>query len=160
MPSKIIHAGRMIDTDSGDVRERVSIVIDGNLIKSVQPGYIQGDNIIDLKNSTVMPGFMDMHTHLMLEVTPQSYSDEFFKEESYFAIRATVNAKKTLAAGFTTVRDLGSDPRVTKELKAAIDRGEIAGPRIFNAGKSIGTTGGHVDPTNGRNFQLMKDPGT
>jgi imidazolonepropionase-like amidohydrolase len=155
----IIHAGKMIDTETGQVLNQVSIVIEGDRIQSVTQGYIQGEQIIDLTDSTVMPGLMDMHTHLINEMTAASYSDKFFHEESFFAIRAVVNAQKTLMAGFTTVRDLGSDPRVTRELRDAINQGVIPGPRIYHAGKSIATTGGHADPTNGVNHELMKDPG-
>lgn len=156
---KVIHAGKLIDTERGKVLEKQSIIIEGKQIVDVKPGYVSGDNIIDLKDSVVMPGLMDMHTHLMTDVTPESYTEEFFHDESYFAIKATVNAQKTLQAGFTTVRDLGSDPRVTRELSKAINSGMIPGPRMFNAGKSIATTGGHADPTNGLNYKLMKDPG-
>ncbi len=156
---KVIHAGKLLNVESGNLLEQVSIVVKDNKIESIEKGFITGDNIIDLSDSTVLPGFMDMHTHLMLEITPQSYTEQFFREESYYAIKATVNAKKTLDAGFTTVRDLGSDPKVTRELQRVINNGLIPGPRIYNAGKSIGTTGGHVDPTNGVNEELMKDPG-
>ncbi len=156
---QVIHAGQLIDTRSGRVLKQVSIVIDSNKIMDVKKGYVNAEQIIDLKDSTVMPGLMDMHTHLMLEITANSYSEKFFHEESFYAIRATVNAKKTLMAGFTTVRDLGGDPKVTRELSNAIGNHTIAGPRMFNAGKSIGTTGGHVDPTNGVNHKLMEDPG-
>ncbi len=155
----VIHAGKMIDTDAGRVLEQVSIVIEGDRIKSISSGYIDGETVIDLKDSTIMPGLMDMHTHLMNEMTADSYTEKFFHEESFFAIRAVVNAKKTLMAGFTTVRDLGSDPKVTRELRDAINNNIIPGPRIFNAGKSIATTGGHADPTNGVNHELMRDPG-
>ncbi|MCO7226777.1 amidohydrolase family protein [Pleionea sp. CnH1-48] len=156
---KIIHAGKMIDTINGKVREKVSIVIEGNKIAAIKEGYVQGAEIIDLKNATVMPGLMDMHTHLMNEMTAESYTEGFFHNESFFAIKAVANANKTLLAGFTTVRDLGGDPNVTVELRKAIDKGTVPGPRVFTAGKSIATTGGHADPTNGLNHELMKDPG-
>ncbi|NVJ59871.1 MAG: amidohydrolase family protein [Gammaproteobacteria bacterium] len=157
--TEIIHAGRLIDTERGKVLEKQSIVIENGVIVDVKNGYIDGKNIIDLKDSTVMPGLMDMHTHLMSGATPSSYTEKFFHEESFFAIRAVVNAEKTLMAGFTTVRDLGSDPKVTRELDDAIDKGVVPGPRLFNAGKSIATTGGHADPTNGVHIDMMKDPG-
>ncbi len=155
----IIHAGKLIDTEAGKVLTEQSIVIEDGTITDIQSGYLTGKQVIDLKDHTVMPGLMDMHTHLMSGATPDSYTERFFHEQSFFAIRAVVNAEKTLMAGFTTVRDLGSDPKVTRELDSAIDSQLIPGPRIFNAGKSIATTGGHADPTNGLHIDMMKNPG-
>jgi len=156
---QVIHAGFLVDTESGSVLSERSIVINNGRVVKVVKGYIAGEQVIDLKDSTVMPGLMDMHTHLTSGASPSAYTEKFFHEQSFFAIRAVVNAEKTLMAGFTTVRDLGSDPRVTREIDQAIDNRTIKGPRIFNAGKSIATTGGHADPTNGVNQELMGSPG-
>lgn len=156
---QVIHAGRLIDTLSGKVLKEQTIVVDRGMITQVTAGYQSSADAIDLKDATVMPGLMDMHTHLTSGASPNAYTEKFFHEESFYAIRGVVNAQKTLLAGFTTVRDLGSDPKVTVELDKAIDQGTIPGPRIFNAGKSIATTGGHADPTNGVNHHLMQDPG-
>ncbi|WMS86897.1 metal-dependent hydrolase family protein [Pleionea litopenaei] len=156
---QVIHAGFLVDTESGSVLPERSIVINNGRVVKVVKGYIAGEQVIDLKDSTVMPGLMDMHTHLTSGASPSAYTEKFFHEQSFFAIRAVVNAEKTLMAGFTTVRDLGSDPRVTREIDQAIDNRTIKGPRIFNAGKSIATTGGHADPTNGVNQELMGSPG-
>lgn len=104
-----------------------------------------------------MPGLMDMHVHLSGELSPQSYSENFFMNRDDFAFRSVQYAEKTLMAGFTTVRDLGGN--VNTSLRNAINKGWIVGPRIFSAGKSLATTGGHADPTNGLNIELIGDPG-
>jgi imidazolonepropionase-like amidohydrolase len=160
--SRVIHAGQLIVGEDQKIKKQVSIVVEKGLIKEVVSGYINRDGfeVIDLKNSTVMPGLMDMHTHLSGEFNKTSYGEKFTMSEADWAIRSTVFAKKTLMAGFTTVRDLGELKRgVVRSLRDAINKGIAIGPRIFNAGKSIGTTGGHVDPTNGVIHSLMGDPG-
>jgi imidazolonepropionase-like amidohydrolase len=102
---------------------------------------------------------MDMHTHLSDQFSRDTYSEGFFLNPTDYAIRSTVYAKRTLMAGFTTVRDLGDDGMVTVSLRNAINGGLIPGPRIFTSSKAIGTTGGHADPTNGWNARLRGDPG-
>jgi imidazolonepropionase-like amidohydrolase len=160
--NSVIHAGHLIVGEEQKTLKQVSIVVEDGLIKDVISGYVERDgfNIVDLKNATVMPGLMDMHTHLSGEFNKTSYGEKFIMSEADWAIRSTVFAKRTLMAGFTTVRDLGELKRgVVRSLRDAIDKGITVGPRIFNAGKSIGTTGGHVDPTNGVIHSLMGDPG-
>ena len=105
-----------------------------------------------------MPGFMDMHVHLEGESSPSVYLEEFTKNPADVAYDAAVFAKRTLLAGFTTVRDLGGSG-VNTSLSKAIAMGKIEGPRIYSAGKSIATTGGHADPTNGYRYDLQGDPG-
>lgn len=159
----MIHAGQLIDGVSDKVRHEVSITIRDNKIVAVQRGYKSpqaGQRLVDLKNQTLMPGLMDMHSHLSGEINNTSYSEKFFMNSADYAFRSGKFAEDTLMAGFTTVRDLGEfSPGVVIALRNAISKGYVQGPRIFAAGKSIGTTGGHVDPTNGVNRQLMGDPG-
>lgn len=156
-----LYCGSVIDIESGKVLSEKTIVVSENKIKSIQNGYIDGgteDVIIDLKGKTVLPGLIDMHVHIEGQSSPQSYIHSFTKNEADIAFESTVYAENTLMAGFTTVRDLGGSG-VNIALRNAIDKGVVKGPRIFTAGKSLATTGGHADPTNGRKKDLMGDPG-
>ena len=158
----IIHAGRLIDGRHGEPRAQVSIVIDDGKIKKVEAGYVAaqaGDTVIDLKEYTVLPGLMDMHTHLMSQHSKDSYTDKFFMEQADYALRSTVYARLTLMAGFTTVRDLGDNGVNSIALRKAIEKGWVPGPRIFTAGKSLATTGGHADPTNALRGDFRRDAG-
>ena len=156
----LIHAGRLIDGESDLARQRVTIVVSDDRIVSVKDGYLQPaaeQNVIDLRNHTVMPGLMDMHTHLMTQHHKKVYSDRFFLNEADFALRSVHYCKLTLMAGFTTVRDVGDNGVNSVSLRKAISAGWIAGPRIFTAGKSLATTGGHADPTNGLKGEFRRD---
>jgi len=159
----LIHAGKLIDVVNLQVREACSIRVIGNKIHGVYDGYQtagKNEKVIDLKAYTVMPGLMDMHVHLSLEMNKSFYMERMRTNPADAALRATVYARKTLEAGFTTVRDLGEAYRgVPIALRKAIESGLVPGPRIFAAGKSIATTGGHADPTNGLNFEWMGNPG-
>lgn len=156
-----LHCGSIFDVESGKLLSEKTIIVSGNKIKSIENGYAQaqdGDTTIDLKDKTVLPGFIDMHVHIEGEASPTRYLDRFTKNEADVAFQSTVYAERTLMAGFTTVRDLGGSG-VNIALKNAIAKGLVDGPRIFTAGKAIGTTGGHADPTNGMRKDLMGDPG-
>lgn len=157
----IIHAGTLIDGQSNQAYKKRTIIIEDTLIVSVINGYQEpqkNDIYLDLKKYTVLPGLMDMHVHLDGEYNKNSYSERFSFEAADRAIRAVVNAKKTLMAGFTTVRNLGDSDNVTISLRNAINQGIISGPRIFSAGKSLATTGGHADPTNGVREDIFHIP--
>ena len=141
--------------------DKMTIIVSGTEIKGVKKGFEIPDSdniIIDLKDSTVMPGFIDLHVHMESEYNPEKYLNEFTAEESEIAFSSIKFAKRTLMAGFTTVRDLGGSG-VNISLRNAINKGEVIGPRIFTAGKAIGTTGGHADPTNGWKKSIAGDPG-
>jgi len=156
-----IQCGNLFDSASGKMLSEKTIVVDGNKIKFIENGFVSGttdDKVIDLKNSYVLPGFIDMHVHIEGESSPTRYLDRFTKNDVDVAFQSTVYAKRTLMAGFTTVRDLGGSG-VNIALKKAINKGIVDGPRIFTAGKAIGTTGGHADPTNGMRKEYMGDPG-
>lgn len=157
-----IHAGSLIDVVEGTTKANVTIVVaDGKFVRIVN-GYqdpSEGDVLVDLKQHTVMPGLMDMHTHLMWQHSAKSYTEKFFMNKAEYALRSSVYAKRTLMAGFTTVRELGDDGTNSVALRKAIDEGWIVGPRIFTAGKSLATTGGHADPTNGLRGDFRQDAG-
>jgi imidazolonepropionase-like amidohydrolase len=107
-----------------------------------------------------MPGFMDMHTHISTQNNgPASYMEGFTLNEADFAIKGVMYAEKTLTAGFTTIRNLGDRYNESVALRNAINKGMVKGPRIYTAAKSIATTGGHADPTNGHSHLIMGDPG-
>ncbi len=160
--SYYLHCGKLIDTENGKVLSKMTIVVTKNTITNVLKGYInpsaKTDSVIDLKNKTVMPGLIDMHVHIEHEMSPTRYIENFTLDDVDAAFKSTIFAKRTLMAGFTTVRDLGGSGVNTK-LRNAIRKGYVIGPRIYSAGKAIGTTGGHADPTNGVRKELMGDPG-
>lgn len=157
-----LHCGKLIDTKSGKISTEMTIIISGNKIVGVQKGYVfsddQKDILIDLKQKTVMPGLIDMHVHVEFEMSPSRYLDGYTLNEADVAFNSVKFAEITLLAGFTTVRDLGGTG-VNVSLRNAINSGKIKGPRIFTAEKSLATTGGHADPTNGSSRELMGDPG-
>ena len=157
-----LHVGKLFNSNEGKMLDNMTIIVSGNKIKDIKKGYELPENdnsvIIDLKDSTVMPGFIDLHVHIESEYNPEKYLNEFTAEESEIAFSSLKFAKRTLMAGFTTVRDLGGSG-VNISLRNAINKGEVIGPRIFTAGKAIGTTGGHADPTNGWKKSIAGDPG-
>jgi len=156
-----LQCGRILDVKSGKMLSEKTIVVSGNSIKSIENGYRTGgaqDVVVDLKDKTVLPGFIDMHVHIEGQSSPNTYIQRFTLNDADVAFQSTVYANNTLMAGFTTVRDLGGSG-VNIALRNAINKGVIVGPRIFTAGKAIGTTGGHADPTNGMKKDLMGDPG-
>jgi imidazolonepropionase-like amidohydrolase len=157
-----LHCGAIFDAPKGKLIKEQTIVVEGNKIIQLQKGYIQptGENtsVIDLKNKTVLPGFIDMHVHIENEYNATSYINQFVDNDADTAYDAALYAQRTLLAGFTTVRDMGGSG-VNVSLRDAIAAGKVPGPRIFTAEKAIGTTGGHADPTNGSKKSLMGDPG-
>lgn len=157
-----LHCGKIMDTQSGKVLSNKTIVVSGTKITKILDGFVSKTNEkdieIDLKNKFVLPGLIDMHVHIEKETNSASYSAKFTENEADVAFESVRIAEVTLMAGFTTVRDLGGTG-VNISLRNAINKGTVKGPRIFAAGKSIATTGGHADPTNGSSRKLMGDPG-
>lgn len=157
----ILHCGRLIDVVKGTILTEQSIIIEGNKISDIQKGYINAqatDKVIDLKHSTVMPGLIDCHVHMEHETNPNRYLEAFTLNPADYAFQSVEFSNRTLMAGFTSVRDLGGSG-VNIALRNAINKKMIVGPRVFTAGKSIATTGGHADPTNGYRKDLQGDPG-
>ena len=156
-----LYCGQLIDVEHLKVVKEKTIVVEGNKIVDVVDGYAKAgtnDKTVDLKNSTVMPGLMDMHVHVESETSPNRYLDGFTQNDADVAYAAMRLAERDLMAGFTSVRDLGGSG-VNIALRKAIQKGFVVGPRIYTAGKSIATTGGHADPTNNYRKDLMGDPG-
>ncbi|HEY9117686.1 MAG TPA: amidohydrolase family protein, partial [Roseivirga sp.] len=157
----LIHSGKMVDVNSGQILTEMTIVVEGDKIVSVDRGYTRarsGETVIDLKDKTVMPGLMDMHVHIESENSPNAQIQRYTLNPADIAYNAQVYAERTLMAGFTTVRDLGGTG-VNVALRNAINAGKVKGPRIYTAEKTIATTGGHGDPTNGGRYDLLGDPG-
>jgi imidazolonepropionase-like amidohydrolase len=158
----LIHAGKLITAENDKVLTEYTVVVEDDKIIAVESGYktpAEGDKVINLKNHTVMPGLMDMHTHFSTQMGPGAYTEDFLLNEADVALRGATFAEKTLLSGFTTVRELGDVHHSSTALRKAINAGYVKGPRIYTAGKSIATTGGHADPTNGVAYALMGDPG-
>lgn len=157
----LIHCGQLIDGKNQSVQNRMTVVIEGPNIVAVERGFTianTGDELIDLSNKTVLPGLIDLHVHIESETNKDQALQRFTLNEADIAFRSALYARRTLMAGFTTVRDLGGSG-VNIALRNAINQGLAIGPRIFTAGKSIASTGGHADPTNGYRKDLMGDPG-
>lgn len=155
-----LHCGRILDGNGAEMTKK-TIVVQDDLITQIADGYLgatAGAKVVDLKQSTVMPGFIDLHVHVESELNPKAYIDRFTLNPADVALRATTYMRRTIDAGFTTVRDLGGTG-VNISLRNAISAGYIVGPRIFTAEKAIATTGGHADPANGRNEELSFDAG-
>ncbi|HWT16009.1 MAG TPA: amidohydrolase family protein [Patescibacteria group bacterium] len=168
---QVVDCERVVDVRAGKMLGRTAfVVIDGRIADVVADGddwkqskpvqALAGWNgehaYRKLDGMTCTPGWTDMHVHLSGEQNKDSYSEGFRLNSADFALRGSVYAERTLLAGFTTVRDLGSGDGVSISLRNAINIGWIPGPRIFAAGKAIGTTGGHADPRNGINASLTR----
>ncbi len=156
-----IWCGTLIDGISNDAKKNMTIVVEKNKIVAVENGFSKpaaSDKSIDLKTQTVTPGWIDMHVHVEGETKKGNLADMFTTNPADVAFESLQYVKTTLMAGFTTVRNLGGSG-VNVSLRNAVNKGLVVGPRIYTAGKSIATTGGHADPTNGYRKDLMGDPG-
>lgn len=156
-----VDCGRLLDVKAGKWVERVSIVVENGSVKSVGP-MTPGPGHVDLSAHSCMPGFIDMHVHLIGETQKQvdALRESISFDPADMAFRSVAYADRTLKAGFTTVRDLGAADGVSIALKRAIASGAVPGPRMFTAGKSIATTGGHADPTNNYSQRFSRALGT
>ena len=154
--------GKMINTESGTIEKEKTIIVKGNKIEKIINGLEEPKDkeatVIDLKDKVVLPGLIDFHVHIEKEFDKNTRLNNYILDEADVAFNSVGFAKTTLLSGFTTVRDLGGTG-VNISIKKAINKGKIIGPRIFTAGKSLATTGGHADPTNGSSRKLIGNPG-
>lgn len=154
----LIHAARLIDGQADTLRTQVTVTVEGDRIVAVTDGYLvaaPGDTVVDLRHATLMPGLMDMHVHITSQQSGAAgYAERFYLNPADVALRATTYARKTLLAGFTTVRDCGAGDKLNLALRDASAKGWIDAPRIVAAG-GVTTTGGHGDGTNGLASELQ-----
>ena len=153
----IIKCGASVDVQKQSLTGPRSFAVTDDHISPIKTTN-SAAKIIDLSDSTCLPGLIDMHVHLTSQSSPRSYIEGFTLNTADYAFKAVKYAQLTVDAGFTTVRNLGDDGTITKSLRGAIAQGLVQGPRIFTAGKSLATTGGHADPTNGHRADIMGDP--
>lgn len=157
----VIHAGQLLAIPGETPLTQQTIVIRGDRIERITDGFEGADIIddqatfIDLSDQFVLPGLMDMHVHLLGQLSPTSRTDALFITTSMSALRGAHYARKTLLAGFTTVRDLGGDPEAIYALRDAINQGLVDGPRVFATGSFLAATGGHGD-VDGFKPELLK----
>lgn len=147
----VIHAGNLLAVPGEKLQSEQTIVIRDDRIEQILDGFTRPADVdpaaqlIDLKDQYVLPGLMDMHVHLLGELSASSRTDALFLTTSMDALIGAHFADKTLMAGFTTVRDLGGNPEAIYALRDAVAKGLVPGPRIFAAGSSLAATGGHGD---------------
>jgi imidazolonepropionase-like amidohydrolase len=164
-PATVLRAARLYDGRSDAVvAPGVVVVSDGKIVAAGTSAQVPaGARVVDLGDATLLPGLMDAHTHLSFESSldwKQDQLDSLKKPIPEQAILATEYARRTLLAGFTTVRDVGSSDLIDVGLRNAINAGKVPGPRMLVAVYAIGSRGGHCDPTGGFRPELLKEPGT
>jgi imidazolonepropionase-like amidohydrolase len=151
----VVHAGHLLAKPGQAPRVASTVVIRNGNVDAVHDGFVDaasypGAQVVDLRDKFVLPGLIDSHVHLDSDRAGQEgLIESLTSSPAYFAYEAAVNARKTLAAGFTTVRNLGNGDGVTLALRDAIAAGKVPGPRIVDAGSGISTTSGHGDASLG-----------
>ncbi|HPE31548.1 MAG TPA: amidohydrolase family protein [Parvularculaceae bacterium] len=143
----VLKAARYLDVGSGRYVTPAVIVVEDGKIAAINPSSIPEGAVVDLGGITLLPGLMDAHTHLSLSIEPGWDTSDVRLTAADFAYNAAVNAKKTLLAGFTTVREVGAPDFVDVALSKAVEAGKVDGPHVIPAGYALGITGGHCDTT-------------
>lgn len=142
----VLRAARMLDVETGEMHADAVLVVEDGLITAVNPETVpDAMHDMDLGDVTLLPGFIDAHTHLGMEISATTFTDAVTRTEAWGAYNAVVYGGRTVRAGFTTVRDYGGD--VTVELGHAVESGHIVGPRVVPSRNALGITGGHCDVT-------------
>ena len=142
----VVRAARMLDLSSGQMLRDVRVIVTGDRITAVNPASVPaGATVMDLGDVTLLPGFIDLHTHLSGEIGANSFVEPVLETSVDAAYKATRHAHTTVMAGFTTVRDFGGE--VTVALGRAVDRLDVVGPRVIPSRNALGITGGHCDVT-------------
>jgi imidazolonepropionase-like amidohydrolase len=157
-----LRAARLYDGKAEAMTAPGLVVVSGQRIVQVGGSVPAGAKVVDLGDATLLPGFMDAHTHLTFDATMWTNAGRLAglnKTVAEYSIEAAENARKTLLAGFTTVRNLGAQEYIDIGLRNAVNRGVIPGPRILTAVKSLGSTGGHCDSTNSLRPGSYAEPG-
>jgi imidazolonepropionase-like amidohydrolase len=156
-----IHCVRLFDSANGTMLGPSTVVVRGDKFDQVEPGTESpaGADVIDLGDATCLPGLIDDHVHLDMQFGKNTYMEQAHLNFANQVLRSTLYARRTLLAGFTTVRNVGDSDYDTVALRDEIAAGTVVGPRIFTAGPAISTTGGHADKTNGLSLQYQGDPG-
>jgi imidazolonepropionase-like amidohydrolase len=156
-PVVVVRAARMLDLVSGQMIRDASVVITGDRITAVNPPTLpSGARVMDLGDVTLLPGFIDLHTHLSGEIGATTFMEPVLETDVDAAYKATKHARTTVMAGFTTVRDFGGE--ITVALGRAVDRQVVVGPRVIPSRNALGITGGHCDVTGFAPGVLEQDP--
>ncbi len=142
----VLRSARLLDVETGEMHENGVVVVENGLITAVNPETVPNVmHDMDLGDVTLLPGFIDAHTHLAMEISATSFTDAVTRTEAWGAFNALIFGERTLRAGFTTVRDYGSD--ITVELGKAVESGHVVAPRVVPSRNPLGITGGHCDVT-------------
>ncbi len=165
----VLHCGALLAVPPQPALATATVVVKGGRIDQVLPGFVEASKLpgadqadvrtLDLSDRFVLPGLIDSHTHITSEYSADARLRRVQETDADAAIRGVEYARKTLYAGFTTVRNVGSSGDAAFALRDSIERGTVVGPRILVAGESITPTGGHSDATLGYREELFGLPG-